>query len=504
MVNNSVVFKNDELYDQSQRAESVLDLILQEGVADDRRGAAGEVAVATERAARPVIDRDTGRTTSRVLFVTSDTDALIEDSAAQREYLALADYFDEIHVLVLVSHRGEQKTLRTADNVWTYSVHHKRWWRLPFVARDAAANQLVFNGGFRPDIVVGVDPYEAGLAALRIAKRYARPLQIHVKENFMKRSFLAVDRRNKWRRRIARYVLARTSSVRAATFAIQHMLEEEVGDIADLTTLPKFYNFTGYIENPPSFDIHDIYKGYVFIILAFGPLTADSYLHDTFTALHRTLHNPRIGLVVIGDGPAKKLFTEKAQLLGIERNVAFLPRVDDLLSYVKTADLLIATGTDKESETAVLRAAAGGLPIVAYETDVRNDLFEDGVSAFLCPPGDTVCMTEKFTQFLNSPAYRKEFARNSVQVAKDRLIENPEQYHRAYRDSIEVILETELPEQATVTNDAMAEATAPDTYTAAQQPEGDLNPATGRIVGDDGLSYPTPQSSAAESEPVTA
>lgn len=440
-VRNKVILKDDAVYDQAKRAESVLDYVLRDEIDAVSGNASPTIDVKSAKKAAPIIHRDTGRTASRILFVTSDSAVLTSGSAVQNEYLALSNHLDEVHILVLLPRKGNEKSVRVGDRVWVYSVFAPHWWQLPFRAREVAGELLVFNGSIRPDIVVGKDPYEAGVAALWIGRAFKRPVQIHVPDDFTEPAFRERTAGNKWRQRLARYVLKRVSSVRAQTDAIKGMLAKRFKKVKDLEVLPRFFNFTGYLTATPVFDVHNIYRDFIFVAVTFGPFTSDSHLHDIFTALNRSLHNPRIGLVVVGDGPAEHLFRQKVKLLGIERNVVFLKRVEDPVSLLKTADLLVETGTSLESEANVMRAAAAGLPILATETDLRRDLFKDGESAFLCPPGDTISMAQKFTKFLNTPALRKQFSLSSTQIARDRLIEDPEAYYRAYCDSIEVVLE---------------------------------------------------------------
>lgn len=446
---HKVLFEGEELYDQSRRAETVLNHVLSGALEELEKPKTrdSEVPVASEIRSAPIINQvRSDRATSRVVFVTSDPGLLTSGSAQQNEYVELASVFDEVHVLVLVNRKGKDTNVRIGSKTWIYSVHSSYWLGLPFFAKNTAYDMLVFNESFRPDIVVGTDPYEAGLAALFIAKEFARPVQVYVSEDFTAPSFSSKPHNN-WRRRIAKYVLRRVKSVRVKTGSLQDFIKKEFKNVADLEVLPKFYNFSGYLKATPAFNIHDTYKDFVFIMLAFGPLVANSNLHDTFTALYRTLKNPRIGLIVIGSGPAKKLFEDKVKLLGIERSVVFLNSVEDPVSYMKTADALIETATDKDSEEHIMRAAAAGLPIIAVETDLRKDLFKDGQSAFLCPPGDSICISQKLTKFINGDAFRKIFSQTGEQIAKDRLIEDPASYYRAVRDSIEVILEKSAPEE---------------------------------------------------------
>ena len=462
----------EDLYDPSRRAEKILEYVIQEDAAGAEQAQSNEVDVARARTAEQVLEVVDLRATSRVLFVTTDTSVLVANSAAQRAYIGFEHSFDEVHVMVLAAQAGKEDGIRCGDRTWLYPVRHKYWWFLPLRARSVAKEVLVFHDSIRPDIVVGVDPFEAGLAAYLIAAMFDRPLQLHLVENFLDESYRTRNEDNGWRLRIAKYLLKRVESVRTATSRLKEGVKGRFKKIDDLEVLPKFYDFSGYLNATPAFDIHDKYRQFSFIMLAFGDLTATSSLHDTFTALHNMLHNPRIGLVIIGSGPAKTLFEEKAGILGVKESVVFVERPEDIAAFLLTADLLVETSVSPDSDSNVMRAAAAGLPIVAYETELRKDLFQEGVTAYLCPPGDTQGVFQKSTKLVNAPALRKQFSKGVRDVARDRLIEDPTAYYRAYRDSVEVVLDT-IPEEA------------PEPV-----PQGQEMAADGRIVGEDGMSYP--------------
>jgi glycosyltransferase involved in cell wall biosynthesis len=464
----------DELYDQSKRAERVLEYVL--GDEDTKAEAQAGIDVALARRSEPVLAVVDERTTSRVLFVTSDESVLVERGSSTRSYVGFEASFDEVHVMVLVPRKGAKGTMRVGDRTWIYPVFARHWWRLPWQGRRAARELLVFNGNVRPDIVVGTDPFEAGLAAYLIGKTFRRPVQLHLFEDWFDSSFLARDEDNKWRQRIARYLLKRVTSVRTATGDLKKVIAARFPKLTDLEVLPRFYNFSDFLTAETTLDIHDRYRDLTYIMLTVAPLTATSALQTVFAALNRFLKNPRMGLVVIGTGPAKQLYIEKSTLLGIAEHVVFVEKPDDLVAYLRTADALIEASTDAESEETIMRAAAAGLPIVAAETEVRRDLFQDGASAFLCPPGDTLSMFQKSMKLVNSPALRKQFSRQVREVARDRLIEDPAAYYRAYRDSVEVALGKQPDETRAHTAAPVA--------------------ADGRTVSDDGMSYP--------SMPVTA
>lgn len=432
-------------WDQSARAGAVLDHILKSDSSDSAEVQTlnqddGQVSTSEAISSRAVLNIAAGRDSSRVLFVTMNESIFTPDSTDRKEYVRLAKHFDEVHVMCLIARRGEDSLDRAGDNVWFYRVQEKHWWTLPWRARSAAKEALMWNDSFRPDVIVGIDPFEAGLAARLIAGKWKRPYQLHIKTDPFVPNFKELAPDNNWRLRMANYLLKRTKSIRTKTTLLKNVLIKHYPKILDIDVLPRFYNFTGLLSAQPTINLHKRYPDFAFIILTFGTLTANSHLHDVFSALHRTLKNPRIGLIVVGDGPAKELFTEKVKLLGIEKNTVFKKAPEDLASYLKTANVLAEMDTSEEADARVLQAAAAGLPIVATKTDLRSDLFGEGHSAFLAEPKDFLDFSQKVSKLINVVALRKQFSDNAQAIAKDRLNEDPEAHYMALRDTIESLL----------------------------------------------------------------
>ena len=439
---------DESRWDQSNRAEEVLQHILENDaeISPKRKIEAHEerrMTVADAIAARPILDRDTGRTKARVLFVTTDERVMVKDSGLRLYYTALANEFDEVHVFCLSARKGEDSLDRASHNLWFYQIRAKNWWSLPWTARMAAIEALTWNGFARPDVIVGDDLFEAGLSAYLISRKFARPLQYHVRTDPFAPSFKQLAADNNWRVRIAKFLLKRAKSVRVSTGVLKKELTLRYRRLKDISILPRFYDFGSIASAEPTMNLHEKFRDFSFVILAFGQLTAHSELHDLFTALHRLLKNPRVGLVVVGDGPGKKLFLDKVKILGIDKNVAFVREPEDLASYLKTADLMVEMDTDEESEIRVLKAATAGTPLTLVGTDLRRDLFKDGESAFICEPNDLLCVSQKVSKFMNAGVYRTKFKDNVAYIARSRINEDPTTHYQAIALSIESVLATE-------------------------------------------------------------
>lgn len=431
-------------FDPSKRAEALLDSVLGGDLSDaviEKK--LKSIAIEDAKRGSKVVHHDSGRTKSRVLFVTEQKEYLEADSTAQNKLRLQALLFDEVHVLVLTDSVKHQTTIRIADNAWVYKTGHPHWWGKSNQAVQFVADELMFANSFRPDIVVALDPLWSGLVALAIAREFDRRLQVHVTEDYFSASYQTKTEYYRWHRRLLKYILKRADSICVSTEKLKTSLSDKVKKLPPRKVLPHFHNFTGLMKAQPVSNFHDIYKQFVFIMVAFLPLKADSPLQDVFTAFHEILRNPRIGLIVVGEGPARALYEEKAELLGIKKNVVFLSHCADMASCLKTADILVQTDVSKESEDIVLQAAAAGLPLLMYETELRLDLFKDGESATLCTPGDTFSLTKEMSNFLNNPALRVQYAEAAQYMVSTRLHEDETSYYQAYRDIIELGIITE-------------------------------------------------------------
>ena len=266
---NKPGFGEDAVYDQSSRAEAVLDQILHSETEEEKpqADAESEVAVDEELKSRPILDFETGRDRARVLFVTENEQVLEEGSAAAAEYLELAGAFDETHVMILIPRAGKDAFVRAQKNVWFYKIHDKDWQNLPDAALRAAKEALTWNDTVRPDVIVGLDPFVAGLAAYEIARSFARPIQIHIKTDFQNDNFLTLHEGNDLRKRMAEKLLRQVKSVRVKTVAQRKKLAEQYRQINDLGTLPRFYNFAGLQTATPGFTLHEKYPGFAFVPL---------------------------------------------------------------------------------------------------------------------------------------------------------------------------------------------------------------------------------------------
>lgn len=380
------------------------------------------------------------RQKTRLLILTRDCTVSHTNGLAQKRILELAEVFSEIHIVVL-SEKGEcfERTTRLSDNVWLYPTESSAWWRTPFDAFDLAKKQLMFGGGFRVDIIIAEDPFESAAAGHYLSREFDRPFQIHLFEDYLDPAFKKSDEHSGLRLLLAKYFVKRADCVRTKSDYLREKVVAAHPSMSDcIEVFPMYHNLDAWRDAEPSFTLKERYVGPTFFMLSVSAMTERSRTSDVLRSVAPILKRyPNIALVVVGDGPQKETVMKDAITYGLSAQVHFEPTTNDLVSYMKSANLLLHLSEDPEEDYVVFQAAAVGLPIVTGASGVLGELFLDGENAYVCPNDSPTCVTEKINRFLSQNDLRVRFALNAKDMIFERIEQDYGAYLEAYRSSIE-------------------------------------------------------------------
>jgi glycosyltransferase involved in cell wall biosynthesis len=422
--------------DASSHASSELEYIIQgkKTVSEPTvRTVSAQQAMTGNRVFKSLSQRDV----TRVLFVSRDTDIINPTLAKLDGYIHLSKLFDEVHILILRQGIAPKNpVLRAAENVWIYTASAKFWWATPAAGIRMVEEQLKFADGFRPDLIVARDPFESAFVVHKLGKKNNCVTQLHILEDYTNGDFVKRNQHNYWRRFLPRFTVPWFLSVRTLTNTVQTMLQKKFV-IPDIDTLPRYQNYMALIDTKATINLKEKYKPYVFMMLYVGKLGHESTLYRALDAARFALRNPRVGMIVLGDGPARREFEKRAKILGIEQQVVFEPKLSDIVPYLKSANLMIVTDTDSDSEDLVLKGSAAGIPMVIARTEKREDIFSHGESAFLCDATSVQAFSNSISDLLNNFDKRKQFSTNGQDIIRTLFHNDEKKYQEAYRASIE-------------------------------------------------------------------
>ena len=133
---------------------------------------------------------------------------------------------------------------------------------------------------------------------------------------------------------------------------------------------------------------------------------------------------PNTNLIIVGKGHMRTNLEALANRLGL-KNVVFTGFVSDsmLRQAYASSDLFVLPSYAEIQPLVLLEALAMGLPAIGTNVGGIPEMIIEGRNGYILKPGDHEGLAERIITILNDDKLRKEFSRNSLQIARDNDIE---------------------------------------------------------------------------------
>jgi glycosyltransferase involved in cell wall biosynthesis len=399
------------------------------------------IAVEEARKEEPILTQITNRNKARILFFTKDISIKHEGSIAFQRITDLRHMFAEVHIILInfKEVNDPEPTLRFFDNVWLYTTQTTSWWKSSFDAYKIAEQQLSFGGAFRADVLIAEDPFESGLTACLLAKKYNRPVQLHTYEDFFSDEYTRKLEHPTIYTWIMHYVLDRVVSVCTKTeFQRRHIIAINPNLEKHIEIFPRYYNLVAWRDFVPTCNLHERYSQFKFIILHISAMQTNSHSQEVLLGVSPILRRYATAcLVIVGNGPLRSKLEKQAIALGLHNQIKFEPMPDEILSHIKSSNVFIHLSEDTMEDEIILSAAVSKVPIIAHTQGLAGKLFTQGESAYLCDATDISCVTESINRYLNDNHSRIEFTIKAHDTVFERIKQDYTQYIEAYATTIE-------------------------------------------------------------------
>lgn len=128
-------------------------------------------------------------------------------------------------------------------------------------------------------------------------------------------------------------------------------------------------------------------------------------------------HDPKLTMLIVGDGPARKDLEDTAAHLGIADHVIFTGMVDpsEVSNYYQLGDIFVSASTSETQGLTYIEAAANGLPLLCRRDPCLDDVLIDGCNGFKYETEDEFCSI--LDTILQNPQWCKEAGAHSTQIA---------------------------------------------------------------------------------------
>lgn len=351
------------------------------------------------------------------------------------EYGGLAE---ELHIVLLCRGRARFKEEKIG-NVFLYVTNSAgRLWSV-LGAVKIGRSIIAKNSGYW--LVTAQDPFETGWAGWQIAKKFSLPLQLQIHTDFLSPYFSQGSFLNKLRVSIARRTLARANGIRVVSERIKKsLLASGIRLKTEPLVLPVFVDIKKIRSSPIKIDLKQKYPQFDSVILMASRLTREKNVFLAIEAMAEILKIfSKVGLIIVGEGPVREKLKAKIYDLGLEASVIFEPWNNDLVSYLKTADLFVISSNYEGTSMAMIEAMSVGCPLVITDVSGTDDIIKDKISALVVLVGDVSALKEAILYLLADRTRAKTLGENAAAAVAD--LPGKDDYLQKYKKSWEDILE---------------------------------------------------------------
>ncbi|MSR66133.1 MAG: glycosyltransferase family 1 protein [Pedosphaera sp.] len=145
---------------------------------------------------------------------------------------------------------------------------------------------------------------------------------------------------------------------------------------------------------------------------------------DLFAAAPELVRRcPRLKFLLVGDGPWRSRFEQKARDLGLEKHFIFIGLVPpvDVPRYLGVMDVLAHLSRREGLARVLPQALAAGKPIVAFDCDGAREVCLDGETGFLLQPGDRSGLCRALEKLSGDADLRQRLGQRGREFVKERF-----------------------------------------------------------------------------------
>jgi len=130
---------------------------------------------------------------------------------------------------------------------------------------------------------------------------------------------------------------------------------------------------------------------------------------------------PELNLMLIGDGPERKILEKLADDLGVRKQIIFTGMIfkNDLVEALRANEVFLSASKTENMPLSVLEVMATGLPIILVREKGLAQLVQENINGFFAKTDDPSDMADKTLKLLNDEELLKKLSQGSRQMAME-------------------------------------------------------------------------------------
>lgn len=130
---------------------------------------------------------------------------------------------------------------------------------------------------------------------------------------------------------------------------------------------------------------------------------------------------PDAAFVIAGEGSLMGSLRELAAQLGIERDVFFIGRCDNVANLLFASDVGVLSSKAEGFANAILEYMAAGLPVVATDAGGVREAIVEGETGFVVPVGDDQEMGERIIEVLSDSERARKMGQHGKSIVAQKF-----------------------------------------------------------------------------------
>jgi L-malate glycosyltransferase len=130
---------------------------------------------------------------------------------------------------------------------------------------------------------------------------------------------------------------------------------------------------------------------------------------------------PDAGFVIAGEGELMESLRELAVQLGIQDDVFFIGRCDNVADLLFASDVGVLSSKAEGFANAILEYMAAGLPVVATDVGGAREAIAEGETGYTVASGDDEKMAERIIGLLNEPKRAQAMGERGKLIAAEKF-----------------------------------------------------------------------------------
>jgi len=284
------------------------------------------------------------------------------------------------------------------------------------------------------DLITIQDPFALSFAAFPLAFLFRLPVQVQVHSTFFS-PYWKESLKNTLYQLLARVFMPQATCIRAVSERIKRDLLNGLNvSESKVTVLPIFTDTAGIAHRTPSFDLRKKYVQFDFLVLIVSRLVKQKNIALAIDAMKElTQKHPRIGLVIVGEGPDRAELEHHVTRHTLRDNVIFEGWTDDVVSYYRGADVFLLTSNYEGWAMTIIEAMASGTAVVMTDVGCAGEVVRNGENGVVIPIGDQAALTAAIERLYLNPTERTRLSEAGRQTALALEPQTQEAYLARYR-----------------------------------------------------------------------